>query len=319
MLCIPAAAQNRAIEGTVTDDQGQPLADVNITIHGLDNPRKLEVKTDKKGNYLYLLGLQSGNYRVVARKEGFQPVKEENVKPELRETLRVDFEMTPGPDRKFPFEMSPEEQKEYMKQYESRKKYEQYASEVKEHFDAGMGMMKEKKYEEALVEFNAALALDPEQPGVLAQSADAYKNLGKYEEALASIDKSIQFDPGNGNLYSNKGDILSKMGKTKESQEAFQKATDMNPEAGAQNLYNIGVTHYNEGRMEEASAFFRKAIESDGNYAEAYYLLATCLSGSMETIPEAIDLFNRYIDLGGKSENIEVAKAMVEALKSYAK
>lgn len=319
ILSTAAMAQNRAIEGNVTDDQGQPLADVKITITGIDNPRNLETKTDKKGYFIYLLGLQSGKYRVVARKEGFQPMKEEDVKPEMRETVRVDFQLTPGADRKFPFEMTDEERKEYLEQYEARKKYQKFAAAVREHFDKGVELANNNQYEEAVAEFKEALELDPEQPAVHSRLGDAYKHLEKYAEAEASFKKAIELDPANGNLYSNLGDVLARQGKKEESVEAFKKAAEMNPNAGAQDLYNIGVTHYNDGNMEDAAIYFRKVIEKDPNYSEAYYLLATCLSGNMDTIPEAVDLFKQYIDLGGKPENVEVAKEMVKALKDYAK
>ncbi|MEJ2109171.1 MAG: tetratricopeptide repeat protein [Acidobacteriota bacterium] len=318
IMCTSALAQNRAIEGRVTDDNGEALEGVKITITGVDNPRRLETKTDKDGKYIYLLGLQPGTFRVVARKEGFQPMKEENVKSEMGESIEVDFELTPGPDHKFPFEMTDEEREEYMKQYEEQKKYQKYSAAVKEHFEKGVDLYNANNYDEAIVEFNAALELDPSQPAIHSRLADSYKKLEKYEDALAAYDKVIELDPTNSNAYTNKGDVLNKLGKEKESLEAFQKATEMNPNAGAQNFYNMGVTHYNNGDLDQASAFFRKAIESDKNYAEAYYLLATCLSSNMDTIPEAITLFQQYIDLGGKAENVEIAKQMVDALKDYA-
>ena len=318
--CSAALAQNRAIEGKVTDDQDQPLADVTITITGQDNPRNLQTKTGKDGKYLYLLGLQPGTYRVVARKEGFQPEKEENVKTEMGETSEINFTLTPGPDRKFVFEMSDEERKEYMKQYEEREKFRKYSEAVKKHFDTGADLFKANKYEEAAAEFNEALKLDPEQPSIYSRLGDTYRKLEKYEDSLASYKKSAELDPTNSNVYSNIGDVLNKLGREKESLEAFQKAAEMSPGGGgAQNYYNMGVTHYNNGNLTEAAAFFRKTIEADSSYSEAYYLLATCLSGDMGTIPEAVSLFKQYIDLGGKAENVDVAKEMVKALSDYAK
>lgn len=317
-LCTAALAQNRAIEGMVTDDKGEPLADVQISITGQDNPRNLNTKTGKDGRYLYLLGLQPGTYRVVARKEGFQPEKEENVRTEMGETSEVNFKLTPGPDRKFVFEMTDEEQKEYMKQYEEREKFRKYSAAVRKHFEDGVELFNAKSYEEAAVEFNEALKLDPEQPSIYSRLGDTYRKLEKYEDSLAAYQKCAELDPANSNVYSNLGDVLNKLGREKESLEAFQKAAEMNPGGGgAQNYYNMGVTYYNRGDMAEAASFFRKAIEADSGYSEAYYLLATCLSGDMETIPEAVNLFKQYIDLGGKSENVEVAKEMVKALADY--
>ena len=320
MLCTPVLAQNRAIQGKVTDKEGQPVADAQITIYGIDNPRELKTKTGKDGTYLYLLGMNPGLYRVVVRKEGFQPMKTENVKPEMGDTVDVNFELTPGPDKKFPFEMTDEERNKYMEQYEAQEKQKQFSAAVRKHFDTGVELFDAGQYEEAVVEFNEAAKLDAEQPSIYSRLGDCYKRLNKYEDALASYNKSIELDPTNPNIYSNKGDVLSSLGRQEEALEAFKKAAEMNTGAGgALNYYNMGVTYYNNGDMEQAATFFRKAIEVDKNYAEAYYLLATCLSGNMDTIPEAVNYFKQYLDLGGKPENMEIAKAMVEALQDYAK
>jgi len=81
-------------------------------------------------------------------------------------------------------------------------------------------------------------------------------------------------------------------------------------------LYNLGVTQYNDNRLEEAAGSFKRAIAADSGYAEAYYLLGNCLLGNQETICDAIDAFKKYTNLGGKAENVDVAKAMIDALGS---
>src|SRR5271157_961316 len=90
ILAIPAAAQNHAIAGKVTDEKGQPVADAQITIQQTDVVRSVTTKTNKKGEYQYLLGMQAGMYRVVARKAGYEPQYQEHIRPALGETAQVD-------------------------------------------------------------------------------------------------------------------------------------------------------------------------------------------------------------------------------------
>jgi tetratricopeptide (TPR) repeat protein len=321
LLCSYAAAQSRSIIGKVTDENSQPLADVKIIIVGIDNPRNLTTKTDKKGEYIYLLGLNPGIYHVVARKEGYVPKRESNVKPELGEEVTVDFTLAPGADYKFPHEMSSEEMKEYLKQVDAQKETRKYSAAVAEAFDKGVAFFDKKMYAEAIEEFNKALALDPAQAAITARVADAYLEMKRYEEALAGYEKAIALSPSDSKLYNNKGVVLDKLGKKKESREAFKKASDLSPNAtgGAQNLYNLGVTLYNDGNMDEAAEAFKKCIAADSNYAEAYYLLGTILSGEQGTIPDAVTAFKKYVSLGGKPENVEVAKALIEALEASIK
>jgi tetratricopeptide (TPR) repeat protein len=312
-FCSYATAQTRSILGKVTDPDGNPLADVQITISGIDNPRTLKCKTDKKGEYLYLIGLQHGIYHVVARKEGYEPKRESPVEPELGEEVELNFTLRPGEDYKFPHEMTDEERAEYLKKYEANTERRKNSVAVSEFFDKGVEFLDKKMYAEAIDEFNKGLELDPEQVVLVARIGDTYLKMEKYEEALASYERAIELDPTDPKLFNNKGVVLDKMGKKEESEKAFEEASQITG-GGAQELYNLGVTKYNAGNMEEAAAAFKRAIAADSGYTEAYYLLGNCLLGDTESICEALDMFRKYISLGGKADNVDVAKQMIEAL-----
>jgi superkiller protein 3 len=169
-------------------------------------------------------------------------------------------------------------------------------------------------YAEAIEEFNKALEKDPEQAVVIARVAEANLKLGKNEEALANYKKAIELNPNDPSLYTNMGVALSKMGKTAESQEAFKKAASMNPASAAQNYFNLGITLVNSGKSVEAAAAFKEAIAADPNYAEAYYQLGMSLSGKQDTIPAAIEALKKYIQIGQKPDQVEVAKQIIAAL-----
>jgi tetratricopeptide (TPR) repeat protein len=315
-LALPAAAQSRSIKGKVTDDKGQPIADVQIIIEGTDIARVLNTKTNKNGEYLYLLGLQVATYRVIARKKGYQPDYKENIRPELGEESEVDFTLVPGEDYKLPFEMTPEEIQKYKEQLEQQQKRMKFSAAVRNHFNAGVELSDKGMYTEALEEFKQAYELDPEQPAVIGRIADAYSQLGNNDEALANYKKAVELSPDDPNLYTNMGVVLSKMGKTAESQEAFTKAAEMSPGSAAKNYYNLGVTMVNSGNMAEAVGAFKKALEADPGYSEAYYQLGMALSGNQDTIPDAIEALKKYTEIGQKPEQIEIAKQIIAALEA---
>jgi tetratricopeptide (TPR) repeat protein len=313
-LALPAAAQSRAIKGKVTDQNGKPVADAQVTIQGMDVYRNLTTKTNKKGEYLYILGMQSGLYRVIVRKAGFQPAYKENIRPEMQDQSEVDFTLEPGEDQKLPFEMTDAEREEYKKKYEAQEKRRQFSAEVKAHFDNGIKLSDAGDYEGAIKEFNQALELDSTQSGIVARIADVYFKMGNNDQALADYKKAIEMNPNDPTLYTNMGVVLSKMGKTAESQEAFKKAASMNPASAAQNYYNLGITLVNSGNSEEAATAFKQAIAADPNYAEAYYQLGMSLSGKQDTIPAAIEALKKYLQIGQKPDQIEVAKQIIAAL-----
>ena len=138
--------------------------------------------------------------------------------------------------------------------------------------------------------------------------------LGKNEEALANYKKAIELDPNNPSLFTNMGVVLSKLGKTDESQEAFKKSAALNPAGAAQSFYNLGVTLTNSGKTAEAADAFKQSIAADSNFAESYYALGMALSGKQETIPAAIEALKKYIAIGKKPDQVEVAKQIIAAL-----
>lgn len=313
-LALPAAAQTRAIKGKVTDEKGEPIADAQITIQGTDIVRTLTTKTNKRGEYMYLLGLQVGTYRVIVHKAGFQPQYKENISPAAGEEREVNFTLVPGEDTKLPFEMTDAEKQELLKKLEQQEKRRKFSAEVKVFFENGVKLSDEGKYAEAIEEFNKALEKDPQEPVIVARIAEANLKLGKNEEALAHFQKAIELNPNEPTLYTNMGVTLSKLGRVAESQEAFKKAAAMNPAYAAQNYYNLGITMVNSGKSEEAAAAFKEAIAADPNYAEAYYQLGMALSGKQDTIPAAIEALKKYIEIGKKPDQVEVAKQIIQAL-----
>jgi len=313
----PVGAQGtRAVKGKVTDETGQPVKDAQITIQQTDSPRKFNIKTNKKGEYLYLLGLQQGVFRVIVRKEGYQPQYKDNLRPELGEQTEVDFQLTPGQDSKLPFELTEAEKAQYQQQAAQNEKRKQFSAEIKAFFDLGVQMSEQGKYAEAAVEFNKAIEKDPKQPGILARLGDAYMKMEKYDEALAAYQKSAALDSTDPVLYTNMGVVLGKLGKVAESQEAFKKGASINPGAAAQNYYNLGVTMFNSNRLEDAINAFKQALAADPGYADAYFQLGICLSGKAETGPAAIEAFQKYVEIGKKPDQIEVAKQMISSLKA---
>ena len=72
----------------------------------------------------------------------------------------------------------------------------------------------------------------------------------------------------------------------------------------------------NSGQTDAAIAAFKQAIAADPNFAEAYYQLGMCLSGSPDTMADAVKALEKYIEIGNKPDQIDVAKQIIAALKA---
>jgi tetratricopeptide (TPR) repeat protein len=314
VFSLPVMAQNRIIRGKVTNDKGEPVVGAKILIQGIDVKREYNTKTDKKGEYFYM-GIPYGQYRVICRADGYQPDYVQGVQPSISEERVIDFKLNPGQDHKLPFELTSAEMEKLKQEAAKAEKQKQSSAEVKANFDAGLQLAQEGKYAEAIAEYKKALEKDPEQPYILANMADAMSKNNQNEEALAAYQKAIALKPDDAAMYTNMGVLLGKMGKLAESQEAFKKAASVNPGAAGQNFYNLGATLVNSGKSAEAAEAFKQAIAADPNFAEAYYQLGLCLSGNQATIPEAIKALQKYVQIGQKPDQVEVAKQLITVLQ----
>ncbi len=314
-FAVTAEAQIRSIKGKVTDDKDQPIAGATVKFQGQDVFREMTAKTDKKGEYTYLLGIQGGLFRIIVRAPGFQPAYKENIRPEVGEAKEENFKLLPGEDYKLPSEMTEAEKEDLRKRGAEQEKRKQMTEAIKSNLTAAQQLIAAGKHAEAIVELNKALERLPEEPILHAAVGDAYARLGKNEESLASYQKAVQFDAKNADYLANMGVVLNAMGKTAEAQEAFKQAAAVNPGAAAKNFYNLGVTLINSGQTKGAIEAFNKSIEADAAYAESYYQLGIALSGSPDTFPAAIDNLKKYKTSGkGKPENLAVVDDLIKAL-----
>src|SRR2546428_13209568 len=69
-IALPAAAQNTAmVKGVVKDAMGQPVEGATVSIEATEGTnRKIETKTDKKGEYIQI-GLPGGAYKLTVTKD----------------------------------------------------------------------------------------------------------------------------------------------------------------------------------------------------------------------------------------------------------
>lgn len=306
-------AQNRGFTGKVTDEKGEPVVKAKVHIQGISSKRAYDCDTDKKGQWVWM-NLPLGQYYIVVRAPGYAPgVQQKDAAIGLSQ---VDIQLAPGdPNQKLPFELTPEELEKLKQEQSKAKEQQKMIGEIKAFFEAGRAAMETNNFPAAIEQFKKALEKAPEEPTVLANLGDAYFKNNQLQESLDTYQKAIGFKPNDAALLTNYGVVLGKMGKTAESKEAFQKAATLDPANAAQNFYNVGAIMVNNGQAKDAAEAFRQSIKADPNYAESYYQLGISLSGDPATMAEAVQMLQKYVQIGKDQQNVEVAKQLISALK----
>ena len=134
-----------------------------------------------------------------------------------------------------------------------------YRWEAKDAFRRGVTLMNSRQWQQALEQFERAIALDPELEQAWAAKAQALFGMGRMKEAIACYDRALKLNPHSAEDWYNKGTTLGEMKQYKEAIVCFDKAIENNSRF-PQAWFNKGVAlAYGLRRYAEAVACFEKA------------------------------------------------------------
>jgi peptidoglycan/xylan/chitin deacetylase (PgdA/CDA1 family)/Flp pilus assembly protein TadD len=107
----------------------------------------------------------------------------------------------------------------------------------------GQELFREKKYDEAIEKFKAAVAMKPGDPVLLNNLGFVYYRAGRYDEALAVLLKTLTLDPSRREAHANLGDVYLKLGQKAEAKQHYQQYLDLHPtDKGAAEIRRILAT-----------------------------------------------------------------------------
>jgi protein O-GlcNAc transferase len=124
-----------------------------------------------------------------------------------------------------------------------------------------------KRFEEALAAFDKALSVKPDSAAILNNRGNALRNLHRIEEALASFDRALAITPDAWMILGNRGNALRSLQRLDEASASFEKALVIKPD-NAMLHYNRGNILRELGRFEDALISFDRAAAISPNIPE---------------------------------------------------
>lgn len=212
---IVTSAQVGELHGHVFMQQADgtkvPLADAMIDVYRTDISSKYNTKTNKKGEWIFAGIPYIGTYTVAVSHPTAQPTWQPNVK--AGRDVDVVLNVSPGDGKRLTLDeikalgassgaavggsesaadrAKREEAMRKNAEIEARnKKIEETNVVVERTFNAGNAALGLKNYDEAISQYDAGLAADPEQPMILANKSVALKARGvqKYNAGITAKD-----------------------------------------------------------------------------------------------------------------------------------
>jgi tetratricopeptide (TPR) repeat protein len=323
-------AQASSVEGEVKGVDGQLLVGVEVDLDRKEIKQHYQTKTDKKGHYFHT-GLSGGTYRISIKQDGKEIAFHENVRIPVGDTTKHDFDLKA--DQEAIQKAIPKEVKEQMEKQQAEVKKQ---GDLKKHFDQGTTLFANQQYDQALTEFQAAVAADPSHPSiyiVYGRLAETYERLKNYDDAATYYQKAItavapqaetkpDLKQNLAGYYNNYAGILANQKKSKEAMDAYNKAVELNPTSAGMVYFNMGAVLTNtHAPLEDRIAAFKKATEADPKSANAWYQYGLTLSekmtvnkdGSISAPPEMIAAMHKYLELDPNGKFVEAANGLIAA------
>jgi tetratricopeptide (TPR) repeat protein len=166
---------------------------------------------------------------------------------------------------------------------------------AEDYTNRGVTYMNLKRYDNALVDLNRAIELEPSFAAAYVNRGATYSELHRYDEALADLDRAIRLDRTLTHAYANRGTAYEGLGRYEEALVDYGTAIELNPTFAG--FYSIrGHTYSRLAHYEEALTDLHRAIQMDPTSAYAYTIRSFCLAG-LGRHEEALSDLSRAIQL----------------------
>lgn len=298
LLLLPAVvlgiSQGR-ITGKITDGKGAALADVKITITTKSITNfKVEIKTDKDGNYGTILNDSTIPYHYRFEKTGYIPVEQ---------------------DKKVPIGQSEAMDVQLLTQDQAVEKgvVKQVEDPFTANYNAAVEAYQAGDFEAAFAKAQEAIKLGPDKANAYNLGATIALKKKDWDQTIAWGEKSMALEPDNTTLVGMLMDAYRAKGDKVKAAEYEKKYIAANPDQ-PEIVYNQAVELYNKNDFKGAEPLLRKVVEGKPDFAKAHYLLGmSCVN--LNKIPDMKKHLSEYLRLDPKGADAGTAKEMLDAFK----
>lgn len=266
------------VSGTVTAEDGKPLAGVRVILVSPDG-EKQETATDEKGTWR-LARVRPGSWEIGFLAKGFESRNFNINLSAIKDNPPVKVKLARAPE-------SP--------------------------FSAADALYKDQKYQEALREYQRVLEAQPELSQAYAQIGLCYYRLDDLDNALAFFEKALDKIPASPDILINMAAIYLQRDDLDQGVR-YIKQVDEKSITDPSLYYNIGVLFFKEGHIDLAIEYLQKCLAVDGKYVEGAYQLGLAFLNKGRG-DEAKKCFQKVIELAPGSEKADLARKILEGIR----
>ncbi|NIM91060.1 MAG: tetratricopeptide repeat protein [Candidatus Aminicenantes bacterium] len=262
--------------GTVKSEDGKPIKGAKVILIFSEDGTKYELTTDKKGRWRKA-SMRSGTWTVGFMAEGYEPQNFNVTLSAIKRNPPIDIKLTPVP---------------------------------KSPLIKGDALYQQKKYEEALREYQKVLAENQDLYQLHDKIGLCYYRLNDLENAIEAFKLMLEKEPQSQDTLINLSAIYFEKGDLEEGMKYFRQLDEKSLEDPSI-FYNIGVLLFKNLQIDTAIDYLQKCLALDPTYVDGYYQLAL-VNLNKGDLEEAKKNLRKVIELAPESEKAALAKKMLE-------
>ena len=102
-------------------------------------------------------------------------------------------------------------------------------SEAQQHYNVGVSLQDQEKWNAAIAEYDEAIRLDPKYALAYNNRGFAYINLGQHQRAIQDLDEAIRLDPKLALADKNRGFAYANLGQNQRAIQDLDEAIRLDP------------------------------------------------------------------------------------------
>ena len=178
------------------------------------------------------------------------------------------------------------------------------------YFSTGNDLFDQEKYQDAINQYDKALALVPNDSDVIYQKGRALNNLGQYQEALNTYNKALSLSPNDTDILASKGITLTNLGNPKQALSNFDRALTIDPNDTTA-MYRKGLVYQNMTQYGDAIANFDMVLALDPTDTDAMYHKGLVLA-AMGNSSGAISYYNKVLEIDPTNTDVLNSKNLAQ-------
>jgi tetratricopeptide (TPR) repeat protein len=277
------------INGTVTDQDGKPIAGATIVAEARGGGQKLEAQSDDKGEW-GILGFRTGQYTFTVSADGYQP---ESINAQIQQMQR-----------------NPKMEVILRKLQKGEAFGGEEASAL---LNEGNQFFEQKLYAEALVKYQELLAENPTLYQVNLNIGNVYRAMEQPDQAIEAYQKVLADEPTHLGALVNMGELHIKKGELEKAVTYFEKAIEQAP--GDEAIpFNVAEIYFNTGNVEKAIEYYEKSSAAKPDWPDPVLKLgfAYLNAGDME---KAVAQMEKVMTIAPDSAQAAAAKGVLDTIK----